>query len=349
MQLAEFDYRLSEDKIALRPARPRDSAKLLFSTPSGISDHRFRDLPRLLRAGDHLVLNDTKVVPSRLKGIRRRHSAHGSGVSEVELTLIERKSDHMWNALAKPAKRLNVGDMLEIGPHHVLVRERDGGVVTLEAATEGALSFATLEEIGTMPLPPYIAKQRATDDLDSEDYQTVFASNEGAVAAPTASLHFTDQTFQDLKSVGVQVSFLTLHVGAGTFLPVTVDDIDDHKMHAEWYDLPDATAAALMESWRSGGRVIPVGTTALRCLESAATGRHQITGDTGETDIFIKPGYDFKASDGLITNFHLPKSTLLMLVGAFIGMNRLNTVYDHALSNNYRFFSYGDSSLILPS
>ncbi|MEM9716713.1 MAG: tRNA preQ1(34) S-adenosylmethionine ribosyltransferase-isomerase QueA [Pseudomonadota bacterium] len=348
MLLSDFDYVLPDDRIALRPASPRDTSKLLHFEADQIGDHIFADLADFLRPNDHLVLNNTKVIPGRLFGIRKRDTQHGSGVAQIELTLLKRLTDGSWEALAKPAKRLAEGDIIEIGPHKIRVCHRDGAEVRIEAQSEGALDFRTLNDIGQMPLPPYIAKQRPTDDQDLSDYQTVFAEEEGAVAAPTASLHFTDAVFDRLKSKGIEHSYVTLHVGAGTFLPVTDEDISSHKMHGEWYDMPASTAARLNQVWAEGGRVIPVGTTALRVVETAAKSYHEMQASTGETDIFITPGYRFKATDGLITNFHLPKSTLLMLVSALVGHAEMHRIYDHAIQNAYRFFSYGDSSLIFP-
>lgn len=348
MLLSDFDYPLDDRYIATRPVSPRHAAKLLVSKAGELSDHVFLDLADQLSPGDLLILNDTKVIPGRLTGLRRRDTPHGSGEATVELTLIERLSEASWRVLAKPAKRLAPGDIIEVGAHRLHVLERDGADTVIEAATEGALSLDTLSDIGSMPLPPYIAKKRAADERDRDDYQTMFAKNHGAVAAPTASLHFTPEVFERLANSGVRHSFVTLHVGAGTFLPVTADDVSDHRMHSEWYDLPAKTAAQIEAAWQSGGRVIPVGTTAMRTLESAATRPKSIAASSGDTDIFIKPGYHFKASDGLVTNFHLPKSTLLMLVAALVGMDQMREIYSHALQADYRFFSYGDSSLLIP-
>ena len=348
MLLSDFDYPLDESKIATRPAKPRHSAKLLVSDKGQISDHVFLNLPDQLRRGDLLILNNTKVIPGRLFGTRTRETEHGSGIAQIEVTLIERRSDTQWRVLAKPAKRLAKGDIIEFGAHKARVLSRVGADIIIEEASSGALSFETLNEIGQMPLPPYIAKLRETDAQDMADYQTMFAEEEGAVAAPTASLHFTNAVFAGLKAAGVAHAFVTLHVGAGTFLPVTEEDISKHKMHSEWYSLPHETVAAMERTWARGGRVIPVGTTALRTIESAATGLRQLVAGSGETDIFITPGYEFRATDGLVTNFHLPKSTLLMLVAALAGFDHMKEIYAHALAQDYRFFSYGDSSLILP-
>lgn len=348
MNLSDFDYDLDPAKIAIRPVSPRDSAKMLFSDAGSISDRHFYDLPDCLRAGDLLILNNTKVIPGRLVGVRRRETAHGSGIATVEFTLLAQQGEGRWKTLAKPAKRLQIGDIIEFGAHKARVTDRDAGEVDLEEVTEGALSFATLHEIGQMPLPPYIAKQRETDAQDMVDYQTIFAEEEGAVAAPTASLHFTDQVFEGLKARGVRHAFVTLHVGAGTFLPVTEDDISNHKMHSEWFEISPQTVEMMQNTWANGGRVIPVGTTALRAIESAATAPRQLRAGSGDTEIFIKPGYEWRATDGLVTNFHLPKSTLLMLVAALAGFDHMKQIYAHALAHDYRFFSYGDSSLILP-
>ena len=348
MKLSDFDYRLDDSKIATRPASPRHAAKLLVSDAGQISDHVFMSLADHLKAGDLLILNDTRVIPGQLTGMRRRETQHGSGEAVIELTLIERLKDDTWRVFAKPAKRLAVGDIVHVQNHAVRVIDKQGGEVTIAAETEGALSLEILSEIGAMPLPPYIAKKRAPDAQDRADYQTIFAKNDGAVAAPTASLHFTDEVFTALQERGVGHCFVTLHVGAGTFLPVTHETVELHKMHSEWYDLPEATAQLMETTWRKGGRVIPVGTTALRTIESAASGFRKMSARSGDTEIFIRPGYEFKATDGLITNFHLPKSTLLMLVAALVGFEHMRAIYRHALQADYRFFSYGDSSLLLP-
>ncbi|MEO0343381.1 MAG: tRNA preQ1(34) S-adenosylmethionine ribosyltransferase-isomerase QueA [Pseudomonadota bacterium] len=349
MKLSDFDYDLPEDRIALRPTSPRDHANLLVSGPDRLQDDLFLNLSDHLRPGDHLVLNNTKVIPTRLFGTRRRKTDHGTSESHIEVTLIERLADGAWNAFAKPGKRLKIGDIVSLGMHDIRVRDKYEGLVCFEPASLNALSFEMLSTFGQMPLPPYIAKSRDADAQDRDDYQTIFAKEEGAVAAPTASLHFTDAVFARLAAQGVGHSFLTLHVGAGTFRPVTDEDIETHKMHSEWYDLPNDTTKRLHQVWQQGGRVIPVGTTALRSLETAALGHRRLRAGSGHTDIFIKPGYQFQATDGLVTNFHLPKSTLLMLVAALIGHDRMCQVYRHALANHYRFFSYGDSSLLWPN
>ena len=348
MKLSDFDFDLPENLIALRPAVPRTAARLLVSEAGVISDHQFDDISSFLRAGDRLVLNDTKVIPARLSGQRRRVSDNGETFASVELTLIDAGQDGEWLTLAKPARRLKVGEevlfandlsatVLEKGPE---------GVRVAFNATGPALDSA-IEAQGSMPLPPYIAGKRPADAQDNNDYQTVFARHLGAVAAPTASLHFDKSMLDRLASMGVEFSHVTLHVGAGTFLPVKVDDIKDHKMHSEWGSVDVQAAAEISTTKAAGGRVIPVGTTALRLIETAARETGSIAAWTGDTDIFIKPGFDFKVANGLMTNFHLPKSTLMMLVSALVGQDHIRDVYRHAIAKNYRFFSYGDTSLLL--
>lgn len=344
MRLDEFDYHLPEELIALRPARPRPASRLLVAGPDELHDSQVARLPDWLRPGDLLVFNDTRVIPARLTG--RRERAGGAGAT-IEATLIALTANGLWRALARPAKRLSPGDRIDFGPLAAEVRARDGGEVLLAFDREGTAFEAALAEVGQIPLPPYIAVRRAADALDREDYQTVFAARPGAVAAPTASLHFDDDLLAALAARGVASARLTLHVGAGTFLPVKVEDIETHRMHAEWGEIGAETAEAVRATRAAGGRVIPVGTTALRLLETAAASG-EIRPWTGETDIFIRPGFRFRATDGLMTNFHLPKSTLLMLVSALMGVERMRAVYAHAIAHRYRFFSYGDSSLLLP-
>ncbi|KQB17372.1 tRNA preQ1(34) S-adenosylmethionine ribosyltransferase-isomerase QueA [Rhodobacter capsulatus] len=349
MNLSDFDFDLPEGRIATRPARPRTAAKLLVATPDTIRDLSVADLPDLLGPGDRLVLNTTKVIPARLSGTRARQSAQGEVVARVEVTLLEPAPGGDWMALAKPLRKLKEGEEIVFS---------DALSARVEAIAEGQLRIrfnlsgpdfdAALTQAGAMPLPPYIAALRAPDEQDKADYQTVFAQKPGAVAAPTASLHFTPELLEKLRENGVQFTEVTLHVGAGTFLPVKVEDVTTHRMHAEWGEVTAQAAAEINATKLAGGRVIPVGTTALRLIESAATGPGVIAPFAATTDIFIYPGYRFRIADALMTNFHLPKSTLLMLVSALMGQDRIRAIYDHALTKNYRFFSYGDASLLLP-
>ncbi len=345
--LDDYDFDLPESLIALRPSEPRSASRMLVDA-GGIVDSTVAELPAFLRAGDLLVFNNTRVIPARLFGERHRETAHGSGVAHIETTLIERLSPDRWRSLSKPAKRLKPGDVIRFGALRGKVIARDGGEVVLEFDHAGPALDRMIEKTGQMPLPPYIAAKRPADARDKDDYQTVFASRTGAVAAPTASLHFDAPLLAALAQKGVHSTEVTLHVGAGTFLPVKVENIDEHKMHSEWGEVTEQAAEAINTTLAAGGRVIPVGTTALRLIESAATGPGRIAPWSGDTDIFIRPGYEFKVTSGLMTNFHLPKSTLLMLVSALIGFGRVREIYAHAIANGYRFFSYGDSSLLLP-
>ena len=344
MKLADFDFDLPEALIATRPARPRTSARLLLAEGDRISDRRVSDLIDILRPGDRLVLNNTRVIPARLFGFRQR----GEAVAKVEVTLLE-PVPIGWRALAKPLRKVNVGEVIRFAEHlfaNVVAKTETD--LTLAFNQAGEAFDAALAEAGVMPLPPYIAAKRAADDQDRTDYQTVFARHAGAVAAPTASLHFDQALLQALAAKGVAFTEVTLHIGAGTFLPVKVDDVKTHKMHAEWGRVSAAAAAEINATKRAGGRVIPVGTTALRLIESAASPDGTLYPWEGETDIFIYPGYRFRVTDALMTNFHLPKSTLVMLVAALMGEVRIKAIYDHAIRNGYRFFSYGDSSLLIP-
>lgn len=343
--LDDYNFNLPEDLIALRPVRPRQASKMLVAN-GDILDTSVSKLPDFLCAGDLLVFNNTKVIPARLSGQRYRETAHGSGVSNIEANLIERLSSDTWVSLAKPAKRLKVGDTIRFDDLTAHVVEKNGGEVTLTFDKSGEALDQAIEDIGAMPLPPYISSKRAADTQDRSDYQTVFASRSGAVAAPTASLHFDDDLLAQLDKMGVKSTKVTLHVGAGTFLPVKVDNIEEHKMHSEWGEVSPDAATTINETMAAGGRVIPVGTTALRLIETAAVEVGKIAPWVGDTDIFIRPGYEFKIADGLMTNFHLPKSTLMMLVAALVGFERVKQIYDHAIENRYRFFSYGDSSLL---
>ena len=348
MKLSEFDFELPEALIAVRPAVPRTSARMLVAEGAATRDMHVRDLCSVLRAGDHLVLNDTKVIPARLFGARTRVSVDGGGVAKIEVTLLEPQADGSWAALVKPLRKLRDGERIVFSEDlsAVLVHRYDG-MAYLEFNLTGEDFDAALNDAGAMPLPPYIAAKRPADDQDKSDYQTIWAANTGAVAAPTASLHFEQWLLDDLAAMGVKFSHVTLHVGAGTFLPVKVDDVSEHVMHSEWGQVSAQAATDIMATKAAGGRVIPVGTTALRLIETA--GRDgTLRAWEGDTDIFITPGFAFQIADGLMTNFHLPKSTLMMLVSALMGQDRIREIYDHAIANRYRFFSYGDSSLLLP-
>lgn len=344
MKLSDFDFDLPEGLIATRPARPRTSARLLLAEGNRISDRHVHDLLDIFRPGDRLVLNNTKVLPARLLGTRQR----GDAVAKVEITLLEPRAVG-WRALAKPLRKLQLGEVIRFSDRlSASVAEKTETDLTLAFELTGDDFDAALAEAGVMPLPPYIAAKRAADDQDRTDYQTVFARHSGAVAAPTASLHFDEQLLQALADKGVDFTEVTLHVGAGTFLPVKVEDVTTHRMHAEWGRVTAAAAAEINATRRAGGRVIPVGTTALRLIESAAGADGVLHPWEGETDIFIYPGYRFRVTDALMTNFHLPKSTLMMLVSALMGEERIRSIYGHAIREGYRFFSYGDSSLLIP-
>jgi len=339
MQLSDFDFELPEDRIALRPAEPRDSARLLQVAPGGVlSDHQVRDLPSLLRSGDILVVNETRVIPARLKGRRIRTTSDIA----VEATLHHRVSEVTWRAFMRPGKKIVEGDELRFGDLAARVAGKgEAGEFTLDFAVAGLDLDAAIARVGELPLPPYIASRRKQDERDLIDYQTVYARREGSVAAPTAGLHFTPELLDRLQASGIGMARVTLHVGAGTFLP--------HRMHAEWGRVTAAAAAEINATKRAGGRVIPVGTTALRLIESAADEAGTLHPWEGETAIFIYPGYRFRVTDALMTNFHLPKSTLFMLVSAFSGLETMRRAYAHAVANQYRFYSYGDSSLLFPA
>ncbi|ABD54634.1 tRNA preQ1(34) S-adenosylmethionine ribosyltransferase-isomerase QueA [Jannaschia sp. CCS1] len=348
MKLDDFDFDLPDGLIATRPARPRSSARLLVADGPETHDLTVADLPSMLRRGDRLVLNDTRVIPARLTGTRTRMSAQGEVTARIEVTLMEPQADGTWSALAKPMRKLKAGEKIIFSNAlQADVHAMDEGL-RLAFNVEGDDFDAALNAAGAMPLPPYIAGKRAPDARDYHDYQTIWAKRAGAVAAPTASLHFDEHLMDALTSRGVDVTFVTLHVGAGTFLPVTVDDVTTHKMHAEWGEVRATAAAEINATKAAGGRIIPVGTTALRLIESAAQDG-TIHPFEGTTDIFIYPGYRWQITDALMTNFHLPKSTLLMLVSALMGKDRMDAVYAHAIANQYRFFSYGDASLLFPS
>ena len=351
MKVDLFDFELPQDRIALRPARPRDSARLLLIDGEEVSDRQVLDLPELLRAGDVLVFNDTKVIPAQLEGVR---TATGDGPqsgpgARIGATLHKREGARDWRAFLRNAKRAREGDVIDFGAGvtaAVSDKLPDGSALLHFNGLEPVELL--LERAGRMPLPPYIASKRDADDEDRADYQTMFAREEGAVAAPTASLHFTPRLLQALDRRGVNRETLTLHVGAGTFLPVKAADTTDHQMHAEWGRIDAQTARRLNATRASGGRLIAVGTTSLRLLESAAADDGTIMPFEGDTAIFITPGYRFKAVDGLITNFHLPKSTLFMLVSALMGLHVMKAAYEHAIAAGYRFYSYGDVGLLIP-
>lgn len=345
MKLSDFDFDLPERLIATRPARPRSSSRLLVATPRTMIDAHTIDLPGFLQPGDRLVLNDTKVIPARLSGLRRRDQTE----ARIEVTLLEPQPDGSWSALLRPLKKVRECETIvfRAGLAAVL-EEKFEGTGRLRFNLEGDDFDAALGQAGAMPLPPYIEGRRRADAQDREDYQTIWARETGAVAAPTASLHFDDMLMAALERRGITRSFVTLHVGAGTFLPVKVDDVRDHKMHAERGEITGEAAAEINATRAAGGRIVPVGTTATRLLETAANPDGTLATWRGATDIFITPGYSFKACDALMTNFHLPKSTLMMLVSAFLGSERIREVYDHAISEDYRFFSYGDASLLVP-
>jgi S-adenosylmethionine:tRNA ribosyltransferase-isomerase len=342
MRVDLFDFDLPRDRIALRPARPRDSARLLEVCGEKISDHGVLDLPQLLEPGDVLVFNDTKVIPAQLEGKR--------GDASIGATLHKREGPREWRAFLRNARRARVGDTMDFGEGVAacVIDKSDDGSALLRFYGEVPVELL-IERAGRMPLPPYIASRRAVDDRDREDYQTMFASQEGAVAAPTAALHFTPRLIEALDQRGIGRETLTLHVGAGTFLPVKAKDTSGHVMHAEWGRIDQPTAERLNRVRASGGRLIAVGTTSLRLIESAAGDDGAISPFEGDTAIFITPGYRFKAVDGLITNFHLPSSTLFMLVSALMGLDIMKAAYAHAIDAGYRFYSYGDASLLLPA
>ncbi len=348
MRLSDFDFDLPEVLIATRPATPRTSARLLVAVGDNLRDLQVSDLPDVLRAGDRLVLNDTKVIPARLFGKRHRDSAQGAVSAKIEVTLLEPRPNGDWMALVKPLKKITTGEEVVFSDDlRAKLVEKLDGTAMLQFNLTGDDFDAALMQAGAMPLPPYIAAKRPADEQDKHDYQTVFARHKGAVAAPTASLHFDDDLLAQIAAKGVTFSHVTLHVGAGTFLPVKVDDVSQHKMHSEWGDVSQQAADEVNATHAAGGRIIPVGTTALRLIESAAHDG-QLQPWRGTTDIFIRPGYDFQIADALMTNFHLPKSTLMMLVSAMMGTEVVRDIYSHAITHAYRFFSYGDASILFP-
>lgn len=360
MRTADFDFDLPEDRIALHPAVPRDAARLLVVRPGSdapIADHVVGDLPGLLRHDDVLVFNDTRVIPAALEGVRVR----GPHETPVSFNLTKRVDESRWRAFAQPAKRLKVGDLIRFGAETdgrvcllgtldaTVAAKHENGEVELAFSFHSAFLDEAIEALGRMPLPPYIASRRPAGPEDRESYQTMFAKREGAVAAPTAALHFTPSLVERLQAKGIKTELVTLHVGAGTFLPVKVEDTDDHLMHVEWGEVTPETAERLMAARRAGRRIVAVGTTALRLLESAAEAEGTIQPFRGDTGIFITPGYRFRAVDVLMTNFHLPRSTLFMLVAAFSGLDAMRAAYAHAIAHGYRFYSYGDACLLHPA
>ena len=368
MRTDEFDFALPEDRIALRPAVPRDSARLLVVRPGApveCEDRTIGDLPSLLRSGDALVVNDTKVMPVNLHGRRLGRGTGGVGGDAgdrepaIAATLIRRLDGSRWRALVRPAKRLKPGDVVRFGAEgrvcfleqlDATVEDKgEGGEVTFAFAFHGAALDDALAERGDMPLPPYIGSRRSVDERDRADYQTIFAHAEGSVAAPTAGLHFTENLVQALRGRGIALHRVTLHVGPGTFLPVKVDDTSGHRMHPEWGAVSAETAAALNATRRAGRRIVAVGSTSLRLIESAAAADGTLAAYGGETALFITPGYRFRAVDAMLTNFHLPRSTLFMLVAAFCGLDVMRRAYAHAIEGGYRFYSYGDACLLFRS
>lgn len=357
MRVEAFDFDLPAESIALHPVKPRDAARLLVVKPglpvSAFEDHRVADLPTLLRAGDVLVVNDTRVIPARLSGARTR----GEVSARIEATLHKREGADLWRAFVRPAKKLNIGETVrfsaeggEAEPLDAEVIDKgESGEVLFRFALAGAALDAAIGAVGSMPLPLYIAAKRPQDEADLTDYQTMFASDPGAVAAPTAGLHFTPELIAALAEAGITVERVTLHVGAGTFLPVKADDTLEHRMHAEWGEIDAATAETLNTARAAGRRLVAVGTTSLRILETAASEDGTIHPFSGDTSIFITPGYGFRAVDVLMTNFHLPRSTLFMLVAAFSGLSTMHDAYRHAVASGYRFYSYGDASLLFPA
>lgn len=354
MRVDLFDFDLPEELIALRPARPRDSARLLVVPREGrFEDRVVHEAPSLLRPGDLLVFNDTRVIPARLSGVRVRDETS----VPVEATLMERLSPSKWTAFAKPGKRLREGDRIRFGSMDdracmlgaldaTVASKGEDGEITLAFDLSGPDLDTAIAAAGAMPLPPYIASRRPPDEQDVEDYQTFYAREDGAVAAPTAGLHFTHDLFERITEGGVSCMRVTLHVGAGTFLPVKAEDTADHVMHSEWRSIPEGVAVEINRAKAEGRRVIAIGTTALRTLESGVDEDGRVRAEIGDTNIFITPGYRFRVVDGLWTNFHLPKSTLFMLVSAFAGLDRMKAAYAHAIAQGYRFYSYGDASLL---
>jgi S-adenosylmethionine:tRNA ribosyltransferase-isomerase len=351
LTVADFDFELPDERIALRPARPRDSARLLLVPPDtgAFGDHVVRDLPGLLRPGDLMVFNDTRTIPAALKAWRpARPGGGGAGVPvEADINLHQRTGPDRWKAFARPAKRLAAGEVISFagGLTATIAARGDGGEVELVFDRAGPALDVAVAQAGVMPLPPYIARKRAVDAADSADYQTVYARADGSVATPTAGLHFTPELLAALEARGVERTWVTLHVGAGTFLPVKAEKLADHVMHAETFEVSEAAASAINRARAEGRRILAVGTTSLRTLESIADSEGRARALAGDTAIFITPGHRFRLVDGLMTNFHLPRSTLMMLVSALAGHRRVMDAYAHAIARGYRFYSYGDASL----
>jgi len=354
MRTDDFDFELPDERIALRPAQPRDSARLLQVGTDQLSDHTVSDLPSLLRRNDVLVFNNTRVIPASLSGIRRR----GDAEARIHANLHKRIDATRWLAFVRPARKLAVGERIQFTPNEAsgtitpleatIAAKNEGGEIELRFDLSGPELDTAIATVGEMPLPPYIAARRPADAGDQQAYQTVYAEHDGAVAAPTAGLHFTQELLTRLRDNGITTEFLTLHVGAGTFLPVKADTIKSHRMHSEWGEIDPGVANRLNDIRAKGGRLIAVGTTVARLLESAVDPDGTIQPFLGDTDIFIRPGHKFKAIDAMWTNFHLPRSTLFMLVSAFSGLHRMHDAYAHAVTSGYRFYSYGDASLLWP-
>lgn len=343
MRTDTFDFELPQECIAQQPVSPRDAARLLEVLPDTLHDRRIAELPNILRSGDLLVLNNTRVIPTRLRGLRRE--------TRIEVTLHKRLANDRWLAFARPSRKLRPGDRIEFGPGFSaeLLEKREGGEILVKLTSATGEPIEAIYAFGEMPLPPYIRRSQEEDSAnDPANYQTIYGSQEGAVAAPTAGLHFTEPLFEALQGKGIRKTFVTLHVGAGTFLPIKADRIEDHIMHSEFGILSADSADVINETKRSGGRVIAVGSTSLRLIETAADQDGNLSAFEGDTDLFISPGYRFKAVDLFLTNFHLPRSTLFILVSAFSGTERMKTAYAHAISSGYRFYSYGDCCLLYP-
>lgn len=349
MRVSDFDFELPDELIALRPVAPRDSARLLIVHEGATSfdEVQVRDLPRQLMPGDGLVFNDTRVIPAHLSGVRRARGA--AGEAHIEVNLHKRIDPETWAAFAKPGRKLALADKIDFGGNlkAEVIAKHSGGEILLRFALGGSALDQAVAAIGAMPLPPYIAARRHTDDRDARDYQTMFAARDGAVAAPTAGLHFTPDLIEQLAMASIKRSTVTLHVGAGTFLPMKADDTKDHVMHAEWGEVSERAAADINGVHAAGGRVACVGTTSLRLVEAAADANGRVRPFKGDTSIFITPGYRFRAADILVTNFHLPRSTLFMLVSAFCGLETMRAAYAHAIANRFRFYSYGDACLLI--
>lgn len=347
MKLSDFDFELPEELIALRPASQRDFSRLLIANPNdnSLQDMQFFDLPKLLKKGDVLVFNNSKTIRAQLNAIRKKRDENSPDVT-ININLHKFKNQNSWYAFIKPAKRVNIGDILYFNNNlEATVLEKNDGEILLEFNLSGDELIKEIDAQGQMPIPPYIGQKRKVDDKDNQDYQTIYAKDEGSVATPTAGLHFTESIFNELEKIGVETCFVTLHVGAGTFLPVKTDEIIEHKMHSEYFEIPHEAAQIINKAKGEGRRIICVGTTSLRTLESSIDENGKIIAQNKETNIFLYPGKKIKSADGLISNFHLPKSTLLMLLSAFCGQEFVSKAYRHAIEQKYRFFSYGDCGL----